>query len=177
MTKKSDIKQRVTDAQDMNVKWVADFEKMTLDIVSEHDNGLVSPVFLLNLLEGLHILEDHFERIQITGAIEITRQFRVRLTMRSGSEFEIRAYRQSYPDNSSIELEFFEIKTMQGIICPTSMMKAAGIDPDCKYLHGSVRNGELVMSGVGNVSEKTRAAMDRLFAQHEYVLLKLVDLD
>ena len=104
------IKHAMTDAKDCEIRWNADFAKMTLTIRAD----FISPMLLLTFLYGLeHDEEDErFAKTKIVGAIEITSRFTVRLELPSGTAFRLRAYQPfsiSETRNEPLELEIFEL--------------------------------------------------------------------
>lgn len=94
------VKHSFTDAKDCEFDWEINFAKMTLDIRAD----FISPALLLSLLESLHSFEANLQRVFITGALAITRRFKVRLEVNK-IRYEIRAYTPGLkPDCVEFEL-------------------------------------------------------------------------
>lgn len=97
------VKHMAAGGHDMAVNWRADFRKMKLDITVEH--GLISTSLLKSFLDGIHQRDDRFEKTKIIGALQITSEFKVTLSLNPTLKFDVRAYQPEYPDNAGVELD------------------------------------------------------------------------
>lgn len=94
------LKHSFSNGQDCEFNWEISFALMTLDIKAD----FISPVLILSLLESLHSFESGLEKAAITGTLNITSRFKVRLNV-MGNWYEVKAYSyDTTPDRREIEL-------------------------------------------------------------------------
>ncbi|HEX5364712.1 MAG TPA: hypothetical protein VFW59_10630 [Gallionella sp.] len=77
--------------------------------------GFISPALLLEFMWQLPHRDDRFVRTGIVGAVQITKRFKVRLELPSGTMFKLSAYQPATAPGARQEppqLEFFEVTKM-----------------------------------------------------------------
>jgi len=102
------MKHSFTDAQDICIEWSADFGKMTIDMKIDRQ-PIISPYLILDFLGNLPRYDERFAKTKMTDPIQITNEFSVTMSLVTGTCFRVYAYRPGWPENSPLQLEFFEI--------------------------------------------------------------------
>lgn len=97
------LKHSMTDAQDCELSWKADFGKMEILLYAQ----IISPVLLLDFLMMLPRRDERFQQAGITNVAQISSRFSITLIMQSDIYdvyYDVRLFKSQ--NNDRFEIEF-----------------------------------------------------------------------